>query len=79
MWSLENLLFLDLSSNSLAGSLSPNMKKLAAIVFVDLSCKQIIRNILSVIGSFESLSNLNMSKNKFQGDIPQSFGHLKGL
>jgi LRR receptor-like serine/threonine-protein kinase FLS2 len=55
------------------------MRKLDVIVFMNLSCNQIIGNIPSIIGAFESLRNLDLSKNSFQGDIPQSFGHLKGL
>jgi LRR receptor-like serine/threonine-protein kinase FLS2 len=36
-------------------------------------------NISSIIRAFESLNYLNLSKNAFQGDIPHSFGDLKGL
>ena len=79
LWSLKNLIFLDLSLNSLVGPLSPNMAKLIVIVDIDLSCNQITGNISSIIGTFESLSYLNLSMNSFQGDIPQSFGQLKGL
>nr|XP_023902090.1 receptor kinase-like protein Xa21 [Quercus suber] len=73
------MLFLDLSANSLGGSLSSNMTKLAAIEHVDLSRNQITGNVPSIIGTFESLGYLNLSMNSFQGDIPQSFGQLKGL
>jgi len=78
-WSLENILFLDLSSNLLVGYLSPNIKKLQAIEHIDLSRNQITGKILSIIGAFESLNYLNLSKNSFHGEIPHSFGDLKGL
>ena len=78
VWSLENLLFfIYLLSNSLCGSLSQNMKIFDAIDHANLSCNQI--NVPSIIGAFESLCDLDLSKNLFQGDIPQSFKQLKGL
>ncbi|KAL0013347.1 hypothetical protein SO802_000416 [Lithocarpus litseifolius] len=79
LWSLQNLIFLDLSSNFLGGNLSSSITKLSTIVAMDLSCNQITGNIPSIIGAFESLSYLNMSKNSFQGNIPQSFGQLRGM
>ncbi|KAM4125992.1 hypothetical protein ACB094_01G354600 [Castanea mollissima] len=79
---LKNLGELLLSMNSLKIHpklpWKPYMKKLPTIVFMDLSCNQIIGNIPSIIGAFESLSHLNMSKNSFQGNIPQSYGQLLG-
>ena len=55
------------------------MRNLDAIIFMDLSCNKITRNIPSIIGFFQILSGLNLSKNSFQGDIPKSFESLKGL
>jgi LRR receptor-like serine/threonine-protein kinase FLS2 len=78
-WSIENLLFLDLSSNSLGGSFSPNMKKSDVIEHINISRNQITGHIPSIIGAFESLSYLDLSRNSFQGNVPQSFGDLKGL
>ena len=77
VWSLENLIFLYLSSNSLCGSLSQNMKIFDAIEHENLSCNQI--NVPSIIGAFESLCDLDLSKNLFQGDIPQSFKQVEEL
>ena len=65
--------------NYFSGSLSPNMRELDAIIFMDLSCNKIPGNIPSIIVFFQILSGLNLSKNSFQGDIPKSFGSLKGL
>ena len=53
------------------------MKIFDAIDHTNLSCNQI--NVPSIIGAFESLCDLDLSKNLFQGDIPQSFEQLKGL
>ena len=53
------------------------MKIFDAIEHVNLSCNQI--NVSSIIGAFESLCDLDLSKNLFQGDIPQSFKQLKEL
>lgn len=52
------------------------MKIFDAIEHVNLSCNQI--NVPSIIGAFETLYDLDLSKNLFQGDIPQSFKQLKG-
>jgi len=52
------------------------MKIFDAIEHVNLSCNQI--NVPSIIGTFETLCDLDLSKNLFQGDIPQSFKQLKG-
>ena len=77
VWSLENLIFLYLSSNSLCGSLSQNMKIFDAIEHGNLSCNQI--NVPSIIGAFESLCDLDLSKNLFQGYIPHSFKQVEEL
>jgi LRR receptor-like serine/threonine-protein kinase FLS2 len=49
-------------------------------IFVSKNEKiNVIVNIPSIIGAFESQNYLNLSKNSFQGEIPHSFGNLKGL
>ena len=53
------------------------MKIFDAIDHANLSCNQI--NVPSIIGAFESLCDLDLSKNLFQEDILQSFEQLKGL
>ena len=57
--------------------MSQNIKIFDAIEHVNLSCNQI--NVSSIIGAFESLCDLDLSKNLFQEDILQSFEQLKGL
>ena len=52
------------------------MKIFDAIEHVNLSCNQI--NVPSIIGAFENLCDLDLSKNLFQGVIPQSFKQLEG-
>ena len=53
------------------------MKIFYAIQHGNLSCNQI--NVPSIIGAFESLCDLDLSKNLFQGYIPQSFKQVEEL
>ncbi|XP_061993723.1 receptor kinase-like protein Xa21 [Rosa rugosa] len=79
LWNLKNLLFLNLSFNSLSGDLPTSMRKTKVLQIIALSSNQISGNIPTVIGEFQSLSSLYLSNNMFVGSVPQSFGDLKGL
>ncbi|KAL7224218.1 hypothetical protein ACSBR1_025643 [Camellia fascicularis] len=76
LWNLETLRYLNLSFNSLGGSLDPNIRPSRALEIVDLSWNQISGSIPRVIGSFQSLTSLNLSRNSFLGPIPNTMGNL---
>ncbi|GMP68600.1 hypothetical protein CsSME_00028161 [Camellia sinensis var. sinensis] len=76
LWNLETLRDLNLSFNSLGGSLDPNIRPSKVLEIVDLSWNQISGSIPRVIGSFQSLTSLNLSRNSFSGPIPNTMGNL---
>ncbi|KAJ9689518.1 hypothetical protein PVL29_014951 [Vitis rotundifolia] len=61
LWNLEDLWFLNLSFNSLGGSLHANMRALKMLQTMDLSWNRISGNIPTILGAFGSLSCLNLS------------------
>lgn len=79
LWSLGNLLFLNLSFNSLGGSLPSDMGTLTVIEDIDLSWNKLTGNIPGILGTFESLYSLNLSRNSFQEAIPEAVGKLRAL
>ncbi|EOY13853.1 Receptor like protein 53, putative [Theobroma cacao] len=80
---LVNLTFLDLSSNSLNGTISWDIfSKLQnlTLVILDLSHNNLSGIIPQCIGSFsKSLSSLNLKMNKLHGIIPPTFARGCGL
>ncbi|KAL7205107.1 hypothetical protein ACSBR2_018097 [Camellia fascicularis] len=76
LWNLETLRYLNLSFNSLGGSLDPNIRPSRVLEIVDLSWNQISGSIPRVVGSFQSLTSLNLSRNSFLGPIPNTMGNL---
>ncbi|CAL5328488.1 unnamed protein product [Camellia sinensis] len=76
LWNLETLRDLNLSFNSLGGSLDPNIRPSKVLEIMDLSWNQISGSIPRVIGSFQSLTSLNLYKNSFSGPIPNTMGNL---
>ncbi|GMP36400.1 hypothetical protein CsSME_00008540 [Camellia sinensis var. sinensis] len=76
LWNLETLRDLNLSFNSLGGSLDPNIRPSKVLEILDLSWNQISGSIPKVIGSFQSLTSLNLSRNSFSGPIPNTMGNL---
>ncbi|CAL5328485.1 unnamed protein product [Camellia sinensis] len=76
LWNLETLRLLNLSFNSLGGSLDPNIRPSRVLEIMDLSWNQILGSISRVIGSFQSLTSLNLSRNSFSGPIPNTMGNL---
>ncbi|PRQ37580.1 putative protein kinase RLK-Pelle-LRR-XII-1 family [Rosa chinensis] len=79
LWNLENLLVLNLASNSFSGDIPTTLTKSISIEVIDLSYNQITGNISSIIAASQSLAYLDLSKNWFIGSIPPSCGDLKGL
>ncbi|CAL5374941.1 unnamed protein product [Camellia sinensis] len=76
LWNLETLRYLNLSFNSLGGSLDPNIRPSRVLEIMDLSWNQISGSIPRVIGTFQSLTSLNLSRNSFLGPIPNTMGNL---
>ncbi|XP_043694953.1 probable LRR receptor-like serine/threonine-protein kinase At3g47570 isoform X1 [Telopea speciosissima] len=70
---------LDLSSNSLTGSLPIEIGKLKSLSTIDISKNRLSGEIPSSIGDCNSLEHLYMGGNFFEGIIPQSLTLLKGL
>ncbi|XP_042515906.1 probable LRR receptor-like serine/threonine-protein kinase At3g47570 [Macadamia integrifolia] len=70
---------LDLSYNSLVGSLPIEIDNLKSLSMLDISNNNLSGEIPSSIGDCNSLVHLYMGGNLFEGAIPQSLTLLKGL
>ncbi|XP_043705145.1 probable LRR receptor-like serine/threonine-protein kinase At3g47570 [Telopea speciosissima] len=70
---------LDLSYNSLVGSLPIEIGNLKSLSTLDISKNRLFGEIPYSIGDCNSLEHLYMGVNFFEGTIPQSLTHLKGL
>ncbi|KAF5187167.1 Receptor kinase-like protein xa21 [Thalictrum thalictroides] len=70
---------LNLSSNSLTGSLPIDIGKLNVVREIDVSKNHLSGEIPVSIGECSSLTFLDLSKNSFRGPIPNSLGDLKSL
>ncbi|XP_045813915.1 probable LRR receptor-like serine/threonine-protein kinase At3g47570 [Trifolium pratense] len=75
--SLSNTL--DLSHNSLSGSLPKEVGMLKNIDWLDVSENHLSGDIPGTIGECISLEYLNLKGNSFRGIIPSSLASLKGL
>lgn len=78
-WRQKDLLQINLSFNSLSGSLPLEIANLKVVTVIDLSSNQLSGDIPTSIGDLENLANLSLSGNRFHGPIPQSFGGLVSL
>ncbi|PRQ59394.1 putative non-specific serine/threonine protein kinase [Rosa chinensis] len=72
-------ILLNLSQNSLTGSLPTGMGNLKNINAIDISENGFTKEIPETIGNCLSLDFLNLQRNLFQGIIPSSMVSLKGL
>ncbi|KAJ0551207.1 putative protein kinase RLK-Pelle-LRR-XII-1 family [Helianthus annuus] len=72
-------IILNLSQNSLFGSLPTEVGDLKMLTALDLSYNNLSGNIPSSLGSCGALSSLSLKGNLFQGMIPPSLSSLKGL
>ncbi|KAM3362053.1 receptor kinase-like protein Xa21 [Capsicum galapagoense] len=79
LWSLKDLLELDLSNNSLVGSLPPDFGNLNAITSIDLSRNHLSGSIPSTVGDLQQLLFLSLAYNELQGSIPESLGNMISL
>ncbi|KAK6138028.1 hypothetical protein DH2020_028224 [Rehmannia glutinosa] len=73
------LSLLDLSSNSLNGTLSPNISNLKGAVAIDLSRNNLLGTIPSTIGSLQRLINISLAHNRFHESIPESMSNMLSL
>ncbi|KAG5551670.1 hypothetical protein RHGRI_009925 [Rhododendron griersonianum] len=69
---------LDLSRNRLSGSLPPEVGYLKNLAKIDISENVMSGEIPGSLGSCNSLENLYLQQNSFQGSIPSSMESLRG-
>ncbi|XP_051134872.1 receptor-like protein kinase [Andrographis paniculata] len=74
-----NLLFMDLSSNSISGSIPPSLGKLSNITFVDLSLNKFTGHIPYEMGNLAYLESLNLSSNGLEGVLPANLSRCYRL
>ncbi|PIN03018.1 Serine/threonine protein kinase [Handroanthus impetiginosus] len=70
-WTAD-LEILDLSSNSLTGSI-PNLTQFQRLAFLSISNNSLEGNLPSAMGSFPKLNTVDLSSNRLDGLIPHSF------
>ncbi|KAJ0240040.1 LRRNT_2 domain-containing protein [Hirschfeldia incana] len=75
----NSLVFLDLSSNKLAGTLPESLGALSNLQILDLSSNSFTGSIPSSIGNMASLKKIDLSFNAMNGNIPESLGKLAEL
>lgn len=75
----NSLLFLDLSSNKLAGTLPESLGALRNLQILDLSSNSFTGSVPSSIGNMASLKKLDLSYNAMNGTIAESLGKLTEL
>ncbi|KAI5569799.1 hypothetical protein BDE02_12G101400 [Populus trichocarpa] len=74
-----NLVKLDLSENSLYGTIPSHISNLSKLTILDLSYNKITGNIPSEISSLKSLTKFSLLSNSMNGPIPASIGNLSNL
>ncbi|XP_071918175.1 LRR receptor-like serine/threonine-protein kinase EFR [Coffea arabica] len=74
-----SLISLDLSHNSLIGSLPSEVGKLKGLNELDISYNKLHGEIPGTLGDCSSLEELYMQGNFFQGTIPMHLASLKGI
>ncbi|KAJ3197064.1 hypothetical protein HK101_006249 [Irineochytrium annulatum] len=76
--SLTSITYLDLSSNSLTGDMSP-LLALKNITNINLAYNGLTGTLPQGLGNLTNLKSLNVSSNELQGALPTSFGNLMRL
>lgn len=74
LWSLVDILAINLSSNSLQGSLPSGIGDLKVLVEIDLSNNQLSGHIPDSIEDLKNLAYLSLAVNRLRGPIPQFLG-----
>jgi EIX receptor 1/2 len=75
----NSLVFLDLSSNNLEGSIPIAFGNMVALVHLDLWYNNLEGSIPRAFGNMVALVHLDLSSNKFEGAIPQTLENLHDL
>ncbi|KAL8043567.1 hypothetical protein ABFS82_09G130400 [Erythranthe guttata] len=75
----SNLLFVDLSNNSLSGSIPSSLRNLAKVTSIDLSLNNLTGNIPTEIGNLLDLEHLNLSHNSLEGVLPLELSSCRKL
>ncbi|KAJ6769988.1 LEUCINE RICH REPEAT FAMILY PROTEIN EXPRESSED, partial [Salix purpurea] len=78
-WSLKDLLQINLSFNSLTGTLPLEIGNLKVVTIIDFSSNQLSGDIPTSITGLQNLAHFSLSDNRMQGPIPSSFGDLVSL
>ncbi|KAL0298301.1 UNVERIFIED_CONTAM: Receptor-like protein 13 [Sesamum radiatum] len=76
---LQFVMTLDLSDNSLSGSIPVEMTRLVQVQALNLSRNSLTGSIPDSIGDMELLESLDVSENQLSGEIPQSISGLTFL
>ncbi|XP_052107379.1 receptor-like protein EIX2 isoform X1 [Arachis duranensis] len=76
---LKLMRMVDLSSNDLTGTMSPQLFSLSQLHFLNLSHNRLTGTIPKEIGNMTQLESLDLSKNELTGQIPESISSLSFL
>nr|XP_025608205.1 receptor-like protein EIX2 [Arachis hypogaea]XP_025673295.1 receptor-like protein EIX2 [Arachis hypogaea] len=76
---LKLIRMVDLSSNNLTGTMSPQLFSLSQLHFLNLSHNRLTGTIPKEIGNMTQLESLDLSKNELTGEIPESMSSLSFL
>jgi len=76
---LPNILVLNMSHNSLSGSIPPQIEHLSNLNTLDLSTNKLSNSIPNTICNLSKLKYLNLSVNGLSGPIPNEVGNLHSL
>ncbi|TVU04359.1 hypothetical protein EJB05_50070, partial [Eragrostis curvula] len=79
LFHLDKLIYLNLSHNSLVGTLPDDVSGLKQAAEIDFSSNFLIGKIPNSFGQLRMLTYLNLSHNSFEDMIPYSFGELTSL
>uniref|UniRef100_A0A2N9ENA2 non-specific serine/threonine protein kinase n=1 Tax=Fagus sylvatica TaxID=28930 RepID=A0A2N9ENA2_FAGSY len=77
--SFLNLEHVDLSKNSLFGTIPPQISDLSKLMFLNLSINQFSGKFPPEIGLLKNLNVLALDSNSLEGPIPPSLGNLSNL
>ncbi|KAG6698949.1 hypothetical protein I3842_08G045500 [Carya illinoinensis] len=74
-----NLESVDLSSNTLLGTIPSQIRSLSKLIYLDLSYNKLSGNIPPEVGFLTNLQFLYLCENQLNGSIPEEISHLKSL